>query len=293
MKKRYLGPNFILFIALFSSASQISYENTELHDLLRQTELSQVSILVAIFNGVSVNAQNIRGNNPLHYLLQDFELKNVDSVKFFLDLLIKYGADINTTNDQNETPIGCLYYPMLAHDRDEQEYQKIFTVVQYILDKDGCFSIDSLCHGRKTLLELACMVGDDELVGLLVKRLKKDAFIKHKEQGRSLDSLLVNSNEEEILSILNNLYDQNMEDLLNRVDDDDLVTEELLERDFLANLIINNGLSSVLNNKHGSGLYEFFAKSGNDKMKKLLSPVTTRKNKNNIALRVQWREIDW
>jgi ankyrin repeat protein len=161
----------ILDLCLNISHEEYSEQKQFLEDLCILLFKSKEAIRVKIDD-----FRDEEGNTPLMRFINMIPLVNTEQFKEIVNLLIKYGSNINTTNKERNYPLHLL---ACTHPTEYGQVEaKLLEVAKFFIDSLGAKHSENNKYGLKAR-EIASVLGYPALAGSLLERsrLKQPSFL--------------------------------------------------------------------------------------------------------------------
>lgn len=111
-----------------------SLGRTPLHLAAEDSDVDKMEELVCT-RGFDVNAQNGRGNTPMHCLFDKIIIDDLDKLKRAMSILLENGADLNIKDKFQDTPLHAVFY---SYDNLTPE------IIRFLLtNSNGKFNIEA------------------------------------------------------------------------------------------------------------------------------------------------------
>ena len=178
-KKEFLD---VLFLYKFD-INKIFEENSYLHEAISIGNIDIVTRLLEMGANINLHIDSY----PIHYISL---IEDIDIFKQLLDLLLQYGADINSKNKNNKNVLSyCI------------GYQCPINNIKYLISKG--IDLNNKDSDDYTPLIYACYVQQNKIAKLLIES-GADVTIANKK-GETALSILNKQSNKEVLDLLNGI----------------------------------------------------------------------------------------
>lgn len=148
--------------------------------LQRAIDSSEITSLL-LQHDAHVNCQDQSGYTPLMNSIFHFSLH--DEMESVLDLLLKYGADVNILTDNNDSVFHMLALSGLRYD-----VKKMWRIISLLIEHGAIIDIKN--NFGKTALDYANCYGNNDLVTILkaelAKKVQKDTTLDEHHKSEQL-----------------------------------------------------------------------------------------------------------
>lgn len=170
----------------------IFYDRSIIYDIYK---LNEETIKLAIDKGYDINATNY---NALELLLTSYKFINSNKAIYYIELLIKYGLNINYINNDNKNYLFILYTSLIFNEKSNKEdinyINKTKEIAKLLINNN--ININHLDNNNDNILYY---VNDKEVAELLINK-----GINIHNKNKNGENALFNINNKEMIELLMN-----------------------------------------------------------------------------------------